>query len=249
MIRRTKILLFFSMAFILAFFVSYSNSQAQIATTNDLQQFLAMNSNLNFQDFSAADAPDFGTIGPCSSPVNSNSNDICFSPGDILPDIQITDGPTPGAFLVAGEDLFNFDNNPPNVLTDETTANSVINIEFNPEISAVGLTLGCFGLVAGCNSTITVEVFGAGNVLLGTTNVNATSSINSFIGIVAQEAITNISLSDNNIDATMGILDIRFGEAGATRNVPTLSEWGLITMAVILGTVGFIIVRRRQVTA
>ncbi len=33
------------------------------------------------------------------------------------------------------------------------------------------------------------------------------------------------------------------------RNVPTLSEWGLIAMAGILGIIGFIVIRRRKVTA
>ncbi len=32
------------------------------------------------------------------------------------------------------------------------------------------------------------------------------------------------------------------------RNVPTLSEWGLITMAGVLGTIGFIVIRRRRAT-
>ncbi len=32
-------------------------------------------------------------------------------------------------------------------------------------------------------------------------------------------------------------------------NVPTLSEWGLITMAGVLGIVGFMVIRRRKVTA
>lgn len=32
-------------------------------------------------------------------------------------------------------------------------------------------------------------------------------------------------------------------------NVPTLSEWGLISMAAILGIVGFIVIRRRKVTS
>ncbi len=34
-----------------------------------------------------------------------------------------------------------------------------------------------------------------------------------------------------------------------TKNVPTLSEWGLIIMAGILGIVGFMVIRRRKVTA
>ena len=34
-----------------------------------------------------------------------------------------------------------------------------------------------------------------------------------------------------------------------SRNIPTLSEWGLIAMAAILGIVGFMAIRRRKVTA
>lgn len=33
------------------------------------------------------------------------------------------------------------------------------------------------------------------------------------------------------------------------RQVPTLSEWGLIALAAVLGIVGFMVIRRRQVTA
>jgi YVTN family beta-propeller protein len=32
-------------------------------------------------------------------------------------------------------------------------------------------------------------------------------------------------------------------------NLPTLSQWGLIAMASILGIVGFMVMRRRRVTA
>ncbi|MEM7009293.1 MAG: IPTL-CTERM sorting domain-containing protein [Thermodesulfobacteriota bacterium] len=32
------------------------------------------------------------------------------------------------------------------------------------------------------------------------------------------------------------------------RNVPTLSEWGLVSMAAILGIIGFMVIRKRQVT-
>ena len=35
----------------------------------------------------------------------------------------------------------------------------------------------------------------------------------------------------------------------AAQRIPTLSEWGLISMAGILGIVGFMVVRRRKVTA
>lgn len=42
--------------------------------------------------------------------------------------------------------------------------------------------------------------------------------------------------------------DGMFGPDDDTRNVPTISEWGLIAMAAILGIVGFMVIRRRAIT-
>jgi hypothetical protein len=39
-----------------------------------------------------------------------------------------------------------------------------------------------------------------------------------------------------------------FNEKIPTPNVPTLSEWGLIAMAGILGIIGFMVIRRRKAT-
>ncbi|MEM7009642.1 MAG: IPTL-CTERM sorting domain-containing protein [Thermodesulfobacteriota bacterium] len=36
---------------------------------------------------------------------------------------------------------------------------------------------------------------------------------------------------------------------GLARNVPTMSEWGLIAMAGVLGIIGYMILRRRKATA
>ncbi|GJM14979.1 MAG: hypothetical protein DHS20C13_03060 [Thermodesulfobacteriota bacterium] len=44
--------------------------------------------------------------------------------------------------------------------------------------------------------------------------------------------------------------DVRTGQCGAfTSQVPTLSEWGLIAMAAVLGVVGFMVMRRKRATA
>jgi hypothetical protein len=42
---------------------------------------------------------------------------------------------------------------------------------------------------------------------------------------------------------------ISIGPQPRFANVPTLSEWGLIAMAGVLGIVGFMVMRRREVTA
>lgn len=39
------------------------------------------------------------------------------------------------------------------------------------------------------------------------------------------------------------------GQCEVPRNVPTLSEWGLIAMAGVMGLVGFILLRRKKATA
>ena len=38
-------------------------------------------------------------------------------------------------------------------------------------------------------------------------------------------------------------------DPATARNIPTLSEWGLIAMAGVLGMVGFIAIRRKKATA
>lgn len=43
--------------------------------------------------------------------------------------------------------------------------------------------------------------------------------------------------------------DVIINAVSVPRNVPTLSEWGLIAMAGILGIVGFMVMKRRKVTA
>jgi len=44
-------------------------------------------------------------------------------------------------------------------------------------------------------------------------------------------------------------LEGEIGACGGSASIPTLNEWGLIAMASILGIVGFMVMRRRKVTA
>ncbi|MCH7517975.1 MAG: IPTL-CTERM sorting domain-containing protein [Candidatus Dadabacteria bacterium] len=45
------------------------------------------------------------------------------------------------------------------------------------------------------------------------------------------------------------VVNRAFDQCTETRPIPTLSEWGLIAMAGVLGIVGFMVMRRRKVTA
>lgn len=79
--------------------------------------------------------------------------------------------------------------------------------------------------------------------MLGYTTVNF--DLTDFAGTTVRfraaevDNLSNFLFSIDNVTCT--------GEI--TAQVPTLSEWGLIAMASILGIVGFMVMRRRQVTA
>ena len=231
----------------------YLEANAQVNFTNSEAQFNANNPGLPIQNFQAANVAPGGAVG-CNAPVNENSNGLCFTPGDILPGIEFTDNPGPDkeGLVVAGANLFG-NNNPPNVLLNDLFEKN-LDVVFTEVTDAVGLTLGCIADDdANCtNQTIIVSVFGPADILLGSTNVPATSFVNTFVGIVSGQPITRISLafsapSDIEVKA---IFDVRFGIGGGrVSSVPTLSEWGLIAMAGILGIAGFMVMRRRKATA
>ncbi|MCH7518066.1 MAG: IPTL-CTERM sorting domain-containing protein, partial [Candidatus Dadabacteria bacterium] len=78
---------------------------------------------------------------------------------------------------------------------------------------------------------------------------------------VAITGSDNVSVIDTATNTTVG-LPIPVGESPAgvaitpimgtpiiRAPIPTLSEWGLIAMASILGIVGFMVLRRRKVAA
>ncbi len=71
------------------------------------------------------------------------------------------------------------------------------------------------------------------------------SCVNLDEGIVACQIGTIVSGGTCDVEGPGGICSA----IPETANVPTLSEWGLITMAGILGFIGFMVIRRRKATA
>lgn len=80
------------------------------------------------------------------------------------------------------------------------------------------------------------------------------------------QELYGLDIGENRLETLLGIVDFgseQFNSIGRVpdcsdalifaktirRPIPTLSEWGLIAMAGILGIVGFIVIRRRNVTA
>jgi len=74
-----------------------------------------------------------------------------------------------------------------------------------------------------------------------------------YVANFGSDNVSVIDTANNTVVATIMVGDgpraVAISPPPPPSNVPTLSEWGLITMAGILGIVGFMVLRRKKVTA
>lgn len=238
---------------ILTFVISGLTASAQVTFSSDQGQFLLANPDLAFQDFLSAPAPP-GDFVACNSPVDADSNDACFTPGDILPGIAFSDNPDPdtGSLLVIGAD-FEFGNNPQGPLVTNVLADTFDILFSGPNMTRAGFLVGCLTVGIPCSDQMTIQVFGAGDTLIGSTSVAVSSAFNTFVGVTSDETITriNLSVTVNPGSSTEGILNISFGAPGPTpppavTNIPTMSEWGMIATALMLAAFAMLALRRRK---
>lgn len=230
------------------FLFSSAQALAQVTFTGDQAQFLADNPAAVSQDFfSHAIPPDQFTN--CNSPVNSQSNDQCFTPGFIHRGVEFSVSQFTGdnLFVLFGPD-YRGTGSPANVL-----APSIFNQSFTitfPFVGAdaVGMLLGCLQAETGlCSETLRVDVYGTDGGLLGSTTVSGTSQFNTFLGVESVQEIGRVSVLllgglDENVQGATRVW-FKFGG----HPIPTLSEWGMISAVAGLGLIGvFFAVRRRR---
>jgi hypothetical protein len=97
----------------------------------------------------------------------------------------------------------------------------------------------------GGGTTVEVRVFNKANVLMGTTTVALSDEPpTAFIGVVAQETIGRVNIWDPG-EGGEGLYDVPLW-LGGTGPVPTVSEWGLIVMSLLVLTAGVIVFLRRR---
>jgi len=89
--------------------------------------------------------------------------------------------------------------------------------------------------------SINIELFN-GNTQVGSLSTN--NSCSQFLGFESAQKFDTIV-----IEFAGFLFDSLFVPDQKLRPIPTLSEWGLIVMAGILGIVGFMVIRRRKLTA
>jgi IPTL-CTERM motif len=195
--------------------------------------------DLAFEDFEDTNAPPDSVVA-CPNPINSETTNACYDAGALIPGFSITvpnpnDPPT--ALAVVPPSISGF---PSIGVGPNSFANDAI-ITFSGFVNTVGMRL------AGLGGTVDVQVF-SGNDFLGSAIVNISSIDGTFLGIASKEQnITRVELV--NGDGVLA-LDLSFGRCGGiARPIPTLSEWGLIAMAGVLGIIGLLAIRRRKLTA
>ena len=187
-------------------------------------------------------APD--STQACAGAFNSLTDNACYSPGALIPGFSIfaTGGGsqnmvvlTPFAFGVT------------NVAVGPFTFIDDTNIIFDPPVTSASMLI----FTPDSSGPLDINVFGLDDQLLGSTTLNTpVSVVGTFVGIATSDQITSIIIDGDGSDHGELLYELSFGQCEPfTRNVPTLSEWGLIAMAGILGLVGFMVIRRRQATA
>ncbi len=238
-----------------AFTIFSSPPSDQVVFTTDEPEFQDANTRLDFQDFLGA-VIDPGDFLECTAPADTDSDDNCFDPGQILPGIAFTvnSAPDPIGLFLPGANVFGF-GNPSNVLTNNTFVDD-FEVLFDGDTDTVGLTLGCliFANPDADACAIQVDVHGPGDVLLGTYFIVATNLFDTFLGVESDQQITRIVLSEEFMTDTRGLLFILFGLGGTGDNGnggcaiagAGVGPEGLAGLAVFALIPLFIVVRKRM---
>lgn len=195
-----------------------------LTTFADLGSFQAATNGatLAFEDFEGGIPP--ALVSVCTEPVNSASNDACYTPGDLVSGFNITSTDGSGVATVD-----------PSLLGAPSV---VIGANFFPQSTVVSFSAADIEAVA-----MEVTLLGAGNVtltiagnsgVLGTVPVTVTvGGSMSFIGLIAPEPITSIIIDGDGGTAEL-IDNLYFGTAGPPPVIPSLNWYGLALLMITL---------------
>jgi len=97
-----------------------------------------------------------------------------------------------------------------------------------------GITTGALAVGGLAFNPITQQLFASAN--------NGEIESDSYLLTVDESVPPSFNIQGQTVDCFDGIVFVE----GSLRNVPTISQWGLIAMAGLLGIIGFIVIRKRQ---
>jgi hypothetical protein len=189
--------------------------QAGLIVYSDRPTFDAAAPGLPIETFEAGNIG-AGVIVACPSPLDSLSNNSCFSPGSILPGIQFASSGHPAdGIALAGAGFAGL----PSKAIFANYFEDTLGINLLSPATAIG-----FDLYSINPSTIAVSIYDPAAVLLGSYNVGAGSSP-VFFGVISDSGpIGSVGLASLT-GAAEGIDNVAFGNAGA---IPEPATFGLL---------------------
>ncbi len=184
--------------------VGVLNGVTALTFYTDRPTFNALFPGLPLEDFEEGIVSP-GGVGGCSAPIDENTNNGCFVPGDILPGIAFSDNPGPSgdgiALVGAG-----FGGAPSKRIVANYFAETFDIFFPNNDVYLAGMDLACyFGA-----DTVNINIYGTGGALIGTTTGSCTPGGSSFWGVSSDQYITRINISSPAGQAE-GVDNIAFG--------------------------------------
>lgn len=188
--------------------------QGGLTFFTDQGAFEAAAPGLPVEDFEAGNVPPAG-VTVCDDPFDTNTSDACWSPGDLLAGFAFGSSSGTGMVII-GAGLIG---NPSIAAGPNAFADSGDLFFTDGNTTAVGMDL----LINVPGTVQNISVFGAGDVLLGTTTANPTA-VGAFFGVISDEPITRI-----NIDSANGDLvdNLQFGSGEPTLVVSDIIDMDL----------------------
>lgn len=202
----------------------------------DFASFDAAAPGLPIEDFEGG-LTGAGGINTCNEPVNSASNDVCFTPGDLIDGFNITSS-LGGGVVALGVGIV------PSQTSVVVGANSFAEsttISFDAaDVDAVGFQL----LSNNEPNPITVTAFDSSNSIIGTISAIPPT----YIGFTSNIPIASVTIDE---DAGQGELfdDLSFGVGGPTAPpspVPALNNTAIAILLLLIASLTLGFRRRRQ---
>jgi hypothetical protein len=218
-------------------------AEAGVSFLLDKTDYIENHPNQLVQNFDAGKVSP-GVFETCSQPVDEFSSDDCFDPGDIFPGLAFAAAPINSTIIFLAGVNFAGQANPHNALGLGGGGAGTFDVLFEGGVNTAGLDIGCLSEDPTCNTLQTVRLIDADGVTIDSIQVKTDDFFSTFVGFDSTIPVAKVNISGPEA-FSQGVDEVRFGQRAS--NIPTLSEWGMISAVIGLGLIGvFFAVRRKR---